>query len=302
MAFDSDGNEADRHRIASDRLAVTVLARGAEPISIAHAAAGEVLWQAGPAWPKHAPVLFPIVGELANGRYRYAGRTYALSRHGFARERDFAWRERETASCTLVLEDDDATRAVYPFRFALEIRYAIENETLAVAYTLRNPGDAMLHASLGAHPAFRWPLPGATARDAHVLTFAHDEPEPIRRLRDNLLDPQPYPTPIDGRTLALDHALFDADAIVMDRPRSTSVSYAAPHAPRAPAIDVAWTGFAQLGIWSKRGGDFVCIEPWYGYASPADFAGDFADKPGLAHVAPGDSASFAMRVRVAPPA
>jgi galactose mutarotase-like enzyme len=287
-----------QHRIAAGHLSAAILARGAEPTSIAHDVAGEVLWQAGPAWPKHAPVLFPIVGELKNGAYTLGGKTYAMARHGFARERDFTWMETGTTACTLLLRDDERTRDLFPFPFELQIRYAIADDELVITYTVRNPGAGTLPASLGAHPAFAWPIAAGIAKDAHVLTFASDEPEPIRRLRDNLLDPAPFPTPIHGRDLALDPSLFDADAIVMDRIHSTSVRYGAPG---APTVDIAWTGFEQLGIWSKRGGDFVCIEPWYGYASPADFDGDFTEKPGLMHVAPGEERSFEIRIRIEAP-
>ena len=289
----------ERHTIAAGDLSATILERGAEPISIAHAAVGEVLWQAGPAWPKHAPVLFPIVGELAHDAYRLDDRTYAMGRHGFARERDFRWTDAGADACTLVLRDDDATRAIYPFAFELSIRYEIAGDALSIAYTVRNPGDATLPASLGAHPAFAWPLANGIAKDAYTVTFAESEPEPIRRLKNNLLDPQAFPTPVRGNELALDPSLFDADAIVMDRIRSTSVRYGAPG---APTVDVSWTGFEQLGIWSKRDGDFLCIEPWYGYASPADFAGDFTQKPGLMHVAPGEAKQFEIRIRIEPTA
>ena len=44
---------------------------------------------------------------------------------------------------------------------------------------------------------------------------------------------------------------------------------------------------ANWAIWSKPG-DFLCIEPWCGMASPADFSGDFIDKPGLLHIQPGE--------------
>ena len=288
----------EQHRIAAGPLAVTIRARGAEPTSISHALAGEMLWQAGAAWPKPAPVLFPIVGELAHGEYRHDGRTYKLARHGFARELDFTWTETGHDACTLILADDERTRAHFPFRFQLEIRYAIVEDALIVTYAVRNPGTETLPASLGAHPAFRWPLAEGVPKETHVLTFAQDEPEPIRRLEENLLDAESFPTPIRDRTLALDPSLFDADAIVMDRLRSASLRY---WAPGAPGLDIAWTGFAQLGLWSKRGGDFLCIEPWRGYASPAGFEGDFVDKPGLMHVPAGESKIFSMRVRVAMP-
>ena len=287
------------HRISAGRLSATILARGAEPISIRHDEAGEMLWQAGPAWPKHAPVLFPIVGELPDDAFTHGGRTYSLGRHGFARDLDFTWMETANDACTLLLADSEETRAKFPFRFELAIRYAIVDDSLVVTYTVGNPGTETLPASLGAHPAFRWPLADGVAKLAHTLTFAQDEPEAIRRLDANLLDPRQFATPIKGRELALDPWLFDADAIVMDRVRSTSVIYTAPG---APSVEIAWEGFEQLGLWSKRGGDFVCIEPWYGYASPLGLSGDFTDKPGLMYVAPGTSKRFELRVKVAPAA
>ena len=69
-------------------------------------------------------------------------------------------------------------------------------------------------------------------------------------------------------------------------------------APEASAIEVAWEGFKELGIWSREDGDFLCIEPWHGTASPTDFDGEFCDKPGLMLIAPGEHRSLAMRIRV----
>ncbi len=285
------------HRISAGHLSATILTKGAEPSSIRHDVAGEMLWQAEPAWPKHAPVLFPIVGELPNGEFEHAGHTYALGRHGFARDLDFTWMETGASACTLLLADDAQTRANFPFRFDLQIRYAIENDTFAATFTVGNPGSETLPASIGAHPAFRWPLADGVSKLVHTLEFAQDEPEPIRRLDKNLLDPRRFPTPIAGRILTLDPWLFDADAIVMDGVRSRSLVYSAPG---TPALEIAWDGFEQLGLWSKRGGNFVCIEPWYGYASPLGLTGDFVDKPGLMYVAPGASKTFEWRVRVRP--
>ena len=105
----------------------------------------------------------------------------------------------------------------------------------------------------------RWNLPSRSRR-------------PVRRLTDGLLQAQSEPTPIAGRTLALEPALFAADAVILPDPASRSVRYTAPG---APAIEVAWEGFRQLGLWSRAQGDFLCIEPWHGTASPADFDGEF---------------------------
>jgi hypothetical protein len=53
-------------------------------------------------------------------------------------------------------------------------------------------------------------------------------------------------------------------------------------------------------LWSKAGGDFLCIEPWYGYASPEGFDGPFETKPGLMHIASGASERFTLHITAAP--
>ena len=134
------------------------------------------------------------------------------------------------------------------------------------------------------------------AKESYGLTFSDVEAEPVRRLKDGLMREKPEPTPVHGKTLALSERLFDDDAVILDRLASRSVRYAAD---TGPSLDVSWDGFRQLGIWSKPGGAaFLCIEPWRGFASPSDFDGDFADKPGVMHIAPGATEVLSYRIGV----
>ena len=220
------------------------------------------------------------------------GRSTRMSQHGFARDRRFAWLSRETESCRLVLTDDAETRAIYPFPFRLEIGYAATGDALHIEYRLENSGSAMLPASLGAHPAFNWPLLPGLPKEAHRLVFADNEESAIFQVKGGLLQSRTVPSPLRGRVLALDETLFDADALIFKPVRSRSLRYEAEDV----ALGVAWEGFPELGIWSRRGGDFVCIEPWHGFASPQDFDGAFADKPGLMHLAPGEARTLAITV------
>lgn len=286
---------SDRHRIAATGVTATILAEGAELCSLVNAAGAEMLWQAGAIWPRHAPVLFPIVGRLADDTLRHQGQTYRLTQHGFARDRRFEWVDRSETACSLMLQDDAATRACFPFSFRFEIGFAVVGSTLTVTYTLYNPMSQPLPASFGAHPAFRWPLRNGLAKPAHTLTFSVQEPAPIRRLSGGLLMPLRFPSPVVGRRLALDESLFAADAIIFDEVASRSVRFAAPD---GPAIEVAWEGFTQLGLWMRPGGDFLCIEPWHGHADPVGFAGQFNEKPGLLHVPPDGQvrASYCVRL------
>jgi galactose mutarotase-like enzyme len=285
----------DRHVLSNGTLSATVKADGAELCSLRDAAGEEMLWQAGPAWPRHAPVLFPIVGRLKDDRLRHQGKSYHLLQHGFARDRRFAWLNRSATACRLVLHEDAGTRALYPFAFRLEIAFTLDDDALVIAFTVANPGREVLPASVGAHPAFIWPLVEGLDKAVHVLEFAEPETAPVRRLDGGLLKPEPEPTPIAGPTLALDPALFAADAVILDRPASRSVRYTASG---APAIEVSWEGFEQLGIWSRDDGDFLCIEPWHGMASPVDYDGEFRNKPGLMLIQPGERRTLSMRIRL----
>ena len=286
----------DSHTLRGEAITATVLAHGAELCSLRNGQGLELLWQAGPQWPRHAPLLFPIVGKLKNDELHHRGKTYPMTQHGFARDHRFDWAARDETSCRLVLADNAEIRARYPFAFRIEVTYTIRGAALDVAFEIINTGDEMLPASLGGHPAFNWPLLPGLPKEAYSLIFSNEEPAPIRRLKDGLMRAKPEPSPIQGNTLALSERLFDDDAIIMDHLASSSVRFAAD---RGPSIEMSWEGFRELGVWSKPGSvPFLCIEPWHGFASPADFDGEFTDKPGLMQIAPGASRSLSYGIRV----
>ena len=285
-----------RHEIGGGELGATVDAQGAELCSLRRAGT-EYLWQAGPAWPRHAPLLFPIVGRLPGDMLQYRGNSYPMTQHGFARDRRFEWVERSPSGCRLALADDDETRLAYPFRFRLEADYRVVEGTLTITLAVANVGDIPLPASLGLHPAFAWPLPGSADKAAHTLSFAQPEPSPIRSVSDGLLRAQPSPSPVAGHTLALRESLFAADALIFDELASHSVRYAAPG---CATVEVAWRNCPCLGIWSKAGGDFLCIEPWHGISTPAGFEGEFIAKPGIMLIEPGERRGIGVSVSILP--
>jgi len=79
-----------------------------------------------------------------------------------------------------VVQADALTLALYPYRFELEVRFALREATLSLAAFVRNKGEENMPASFGYHPAFRWPLPFGDSRSSHFIEFDRDEPAPIR--------------------------------------------------------------------------------------------------------------------------
>lgn len=290
------GAGVTEHHFGSGLIAVAVKRRGAELCSLTDGGGRQLLWQAGPEWPRHAPILFPIVGRLRHDKLVHRGRAYPMKQHGFARDSDFAFVERHATGCTLALSDSAASRRQYPFPFRLEIRYAARGNALTTEVSILNTGHDNLPASFGLHPAFNWPLESGTAKDGHTLDFSSAERFGIRRLRGGLLRTQAEPSPIKGKTLALTDALFKADALIWTRLESRAVTYAAQG---GAAIRMSWRGFPHLGLWSKpAGAPFLCIEPWQGFATPVNYDGDFAAKPGVMLIAPGKRRSLSCTIEV----
>jgi len=286
----------DTHTISDGGITAVIKAGGAELCSLKTAGGRELLWQAGPAWPRHAPWLFPIVGRLKDDELHHRGQTIKMTQHGFARDLRFAWLEQTPQSCALQLVDSETTRARYPFAFRLTITYRIDAGSLQATIEIANPGDQVLPASFGAHPAFNWPLAPGQPKESYRLMFPQAEPAPIRRLAGGLLLEKPRPSPIKGTVLPLSEALFADDAVILDAVKSRSVRY---EGAAGPSIELAWDGFRELGIWSKPdGAPFLCIEPWRGFASPVGFDGAFVDKPGLMHIAPDAAETLSYRITV----
>ena len=77
--------------LTSDRLAVRVEKTGAEIKSIREHSTGiEYICQSDPAfWTGAAPILFPIIGGLKDGKYRYKGADYSMPSHGLVRKKEW---------------------------------------------------------------------------------------------------------------------------------------------------------------------------------------------------------------------
>jgi galactose mutarotase-like enzyme len=235
---------------------------------------------------------------LRNGRYRFDGRDYQMPKHGFARRSVFEILPGTADAVTMRLDATPETRAIYPFEFRLELTFAVQATTLRVTAVIANRGDRPTPASFGFHPALRWPLPFGRPRAEHAVRFAQPEPAPVRRIDDDgLLTPTPHPTPVEGDRLALRDDLFVDDAVIFDRLTSRSVRYGADS---GPGIEVRFDDFAMLGVWTRPGAPFICIEPWRGVADPQGFDGDIRDKPGIMEIPAGGSRELSMRLDLQP--
>jgi len=270
---------------------------GAQLMRLQDGRGRELLWNGDPAfWTGRAPVLFPIVGSLRDDRYSYRGKRYALPRHGFARRQVWQVVDHRSASATFRLRADEATLADYPFAFVLDLTFVVDAASLAVTVVVSNAGDDVMPFSFGFHPALRWPFAGG-ARADYRLRFERDEIAPIARLDAAGLIARHEHNPTADRDLALDDALFVDDALVFAGLGSRAVDFGMPGGEQ---LRVAFPGFPDLGVWTRPGAGYLCIEPWLGHADPVEPYGEIFAKPGICTLQPGHDWQATMTIALLP--
>ncbi len=268
-------------------LKVEVARAGAELKSIFEIESGiEYLWQADPTyWGRSAPILFPIVGKLKDNKYVIGGDSFTLPQHGFARDSKFAFVKHKDDEILLELNADDETRRHYPFEFCLRADYRLRRNTIAIAYTVTNRTEHPMYFSIGSHPAFNIPF-GAGILTDYYIEFDESESIGCHRVEEGYPSTERPSILDEGRLLNLRSDLFDLGAIIFKNHRSRNISIKNTRDKRRIALNTG--GAPYLGIWSKPGAPFVCIEPWFGIADGPDSNYDFTQKEGIQSLAPGE--------------
>jgi Galactose mutarotase and related enzymes len=269
--------------LENDFLRVTIADAGAELSSVVDKQSGrERIWTADPSvWNRHAPILFPFVGKVTDGKYRVNGREYAMkTQHGFARDMTFACPEESAASVTHTLTSDDQTREIYPFDFRLTVRHRLDEENprrLIVEWSVENTGDSEMLFSIGGHPGFLMPE-GQKKEDCCILFPGRDS---LQYFGANAAG---FALPDEKKELKLDRgcAAYQADIpdtwIFEDQGIGT-VQIAGPD--RKPYVTMECAQFPMLAVWANSKGPYICLEPWFGRTDDAGFCGTLEEKKGM---------------------
>jgi galactose mutarotase-like enzyme len=193
------------------------------------------------------PILFPICGNLPENQYTWAGQTYTLKQHGFAR--DLPWTvadraiEPSAVALTLTLTSTEQTRRQYPFDFQLQFTYRLRGRELALEQTFQNTGDRPMPFSTGLHPYF-W------VQDKAALQFDLPATTYINHLTQQ---EGTYTGSFDWQQAEIDLAL---------RPLQAQQA-AVQEGGQGTRLQLAWSdAYQALVFWAVQGKDYYCLEPW----------------------------------------
>ena len=243
----------------------------------------ERIWSGDPAvWKSTAPVLFPTINLLKDGVVTIAGKECAVPKHGFAKYQLFEVTDQGDDYVTLTLSENEETKAVYPFDFALSVTHRFVENGFETRYVVENHTGRTMPFVIGGHPGFTCPMAEGEQFGDYVLRFEKEEEG-----RHLLNTPEHYMGEEaivdlggDRRTLALRYEDFDRlDTYVFAGLNSRSVDLV--HREHGRGIRVSFPEMEVLAVWTMPGkqAPYLCIEPWQGLPPMADETGRFEDKP-----------------------
>ena len=241
-------------------------------------------------WKNHAPILFPIVGGI-KGDKSYLGETLITSRgnHGFTRHSKFELVEKDTSDKALLhyrLNADEETGKYYPFDFQMDVTYQLKGNDLTVFFEIANKEkERDIYYCFGWHPGFRTPvIEGVGSKlDCQILL----NKGVYRKYQNNehcRLTGETSELEIDG---AVSWTEEELELTIMleidDRDKRVCTLYDPASGIK---IEVEFKDFPHLGLWSEKGNDFICIEPWQGMDDHEEQE-PFDKKVGIVKLSPG---------------
>lgn len=241
----------------------------------------EYIWQADAKyWNRHSPILFPIVGRLKDDSYFYKNQKYNMTQHGFARDKEFILVKNAVDFLEFKLCSDEKSLEIYPFSFELYLSYKLEKNCLIVAYKVINKSNEKMLFSIGAHPAFNWPLEENEKKEDYFLEFENIKESKRYFLNDKGLVYKNENLKISDNKMPLNEEVFKNDALVFNDLNIKTLTL--KNTNNKNFIKADFENFPYLGIWSKpSGAPFICIEPWFGIGDEDSSNQNFEDKKGL---------------------
>lgn len=289
------------YRIENDRLRVEVNSLGSELWSVYDKQDDrECLWQGDPAvWPRRSPNLFPVCGLLREGMARIDGGEYKIPLHGFLRDYHHVLIGRTADTLRFRFEDNDQTRQMYPFRFAVETEFRLTRKGMTQTFYVENRDKRILPFSIGFHTGWNCPFgTGRTIEDYRIVFEKNETADHLMNKDLIVTGAEPYLA--DERIIQLKDGALTPNIALQGL---TSKWVRIEEVETGRCVQVGIQGFPTVVLWSvPENMPFVCVEPWHGSFEPGQEYGELEAKPGICKLAPNEVFQCSMEVEFLVPA
>ncbi|MHC1681803.1 MAG: aldose epimerase [Clostridiaceae bacterium] len=203
------------------------------------------------------PVLFPICSRLENMQYTLDGETYTMKNHGLARIS--SWEVIETgtedsAFIKLSFKSNEETKKSYPFDFEVIYTYILKDGKLSIEQEYINNSEKEMPFYAGFHPYFK--------SDRKELNYESDA---TKFLDENDGEVKEFNRVLDLNNYVESPILLDANKkLIAFKPVSNEKGIVLTYGE----------DFKYVVLWSVKGKDFVCVEPWTAIANAMNTKND----------------------------
>ena len=268
-------------------------------------------------WQGRAPLLWPAVGrsfteeqiaeahqtgeEPSMGRYRFGENEYDIACHGFAMKKDWSVlshdSDDESASASCILEDDVKSRAVYPFEFRLEVRYALVDDKIKISYEVNAASDneSDMPFTIGNHISVNFPFVASGSWNEGILQGPATLEYGISdvSLFDGSTSPKDFRPGIqltDPKVCNMVSGGFDGESYLkLVQPGAFNIRV-------SQEVDSKWQldDHCYFVLWGDPEQRFICPEPWLGGPNSLNTG------EGLVRLPPGESFTWTMTIEIIP--
>lgn len=253
----------------------------------------EMLHQRKEYWNRHAPILFPIVGQIKNGETIINNKKYKMGQHGFARDMIFEENTKTNNIHQYTLKSNEKTLEKYPFKFELQVKYEVIQNEVITKYTIINKDEKEMLFGLGGHPAF---ICDYSTENYEIEFEEKEEQIEFLQLENGLISNMKGKNLLENNKIHLQKDTFINDAIIMKNIKSNKVKLNNKK-DNTCILEFDFTGFPYLALWAKKGAPFVCIEPWFNTADKIDSNGKFEDKENILKLRPNEKFECKYKVK-----
>lgn len=222
------------------------------------------------------PILFPSVAKPDGGVHHFNGNDYPIENHGFADLLPWTVKTAADDAIELTLAPNGLTKFVYPFDFLLTMRYTLAGSKATLAFTVANTGAQDLPFSFGFHPYF-------AATKLENISFA---------IKAATCSESPKGAqPAAPETITLTRSADKNESVRLLTGVQSPMRLADAGNGHKAQVDFG-AGFGHAVLWQQDAEQFVCMEPWNGWANSVNEEGRHEI------VAPGQSKTYTWSITI----
>lgn len=247
-------------------------------------------------WGYTMPILFPIVGNLIEGKYFHNERAYEMKQHGFARLEKHKVVHQEDNYIEFELESNDSTWEIFPFDFKLITKYFLtdKNEVL-IFQEVVNTGSESFNFAIGTHPSFKIDnVENYTLK----LVGNFDNVATIPNIDGSGIQSESWKFDAVDGVIDLSFDLFRYDTLLL-KDMEIETSILAKKDGSEEIIVNHGDYDRHLMVWMPdEDADFICIEPQFSLADLQGGPYELLEKPYTITLDPDESRDFSYSFQI----